>query len=81
MREQEIKLRSKMHLYVKECLGEIERDLREQQRFIFVQVDRTLDKERLLKKLVYELKNTLSIQENVIRDLTAFGRWEKDAHE
>lgn len=59
MKDVELKLRSKMHVYVKECLEQITHELTDQFKLIFVQLDKVCEKEKIQRRIIFELKNEM----------------------
>ena len=48
---------------------------------MYVQVDKTLETEKLLKMLVDDLKKKTYQQEVFMKEFTAYSRWDKAEHE
>lgn len=80
MKDIELKLRGKMHIYVKECLEQIQADLVDQFKLIFVQLDKITEQAKIQKRIIYELKNEMKIQEKGIVDLNSFIKWDEIEH-
>lgn len=77
----ELKLRSKMNVYVQGCLEKIQEELLDQFKLIFVQLDKVCEKEKIQKRIIFELKTEMSKQEMIISELGSFIKWEEVEHE
>lgn len=70
-----------MHVYVKECLEQIQSELIEQFKLIFVQLDKVCEKEKIQRRIIYELKNEMKLQEITNTELQNFAKWEEIEHD
>lgn len=70
-----------MHIYVRECLDQLQRELMDQYKFVFVQLDKILEKEKLQKKIIFDVKTESKQQELLISEMNSFINWDQIAHD
>lgn len=76
MRALELRQRAKAHQYIRESLEQIEVEMKDQQKFVWAQVDKMAEREKLMEKLYFRYKDDLAKMKYANTELVAYSRWE-----